>query len=72
MLSDRSSTVSGEVAYPLAAAIDEGSLADVLAFLPEGFLDQPMLSPAELVSLVQAVRTRVKEFIEETRQAVGG
>ena len=57
-------------AYPLAAAIDEGSLTDVKAFLPEGFLDQPMLSSAELVSIVQAVRTRVKEFVEETRQAV--
>ena len=58
-------------AYPLAAAIDDGSLADVRAFLPEGFFDQPLLSSDELVSLVQATRTRVKQFVEETRQAVG-
>lgn len=54
-------------AYPLAAAIEAGSLSEVKQFLPEGFYDQPLLSADDLVNLVKATRRRVREFVEESR-----
>jgi len=59
-----------DAAYPLASAIEAGSLAEVKQFLPEGFSDQPLLSADELVALVQAIRRRVGQFVEESRQIV--
>jgi HD-like signal output (HDOD) protein len=56
--------------YPLAAAVEEGSLADVMTFLPMGFLDQPLLSTDELVSLINAISSRVRQFVDETRRSV--
>ena len=57
-------------AYPLASAIEAGSLTEVKQFLPEGFSDQPLLSADELVDLVKAIRRRVREFVEESRRTV--
>ena len=57
-------------AYPLAEAVEEGSLTDVMSFLPLGFLDQPLLSTDELVSLINAISSRVKQFVDETRRSV--
>jgi len=57
-------------AYPLAAAVEAGSLAEVKQFLPEGFFGQPLLSADELVNLVKAIRRRVREFVVESRRIV--
>jgi two-component system chemotaxis response regulator CheY len=55
---------------PVAAAVEAGDLARVKQFLPEGFLDQPLLNAKELASLVTAIRPRVVQFVEETRRSV--
>jgi hypothetical protein len=55
---------------PVAAAVEAGNLARVKQFLPEGFLDQPLLNAKELASLVTAIRPRVVQFVEETRRSV--
>ena len=57
-------------AYPLAKAVEEESLTHVMAFLPAGFLDQPLLSTDELVRLIKAIRSRVRQFVDETRHSV--
>jgi len=57
-------------AYPLASAVEDGSLAGVQQFLPEGFAEQPLLSAGELVDLIKAIRRRVREFVEESRRTV--
>ena len=41
-----------------------------MTFLPMGFLDQPLLSTDELVSLINAISSRVRQFIDETRRSV--
>ena len=56
--------------YPLAGAVEEGSLSGVTQFLPEDFFDQPLVSADELVSLVKAVSSRVRLFVEETRKSI--
>ena len=57
-------------AYPLAKAVEEGSLTHVMAFLPTGFLDQSLLSTDELMRLINAIRARVRQFVDETRHSV--
>jgi HD-like signal output (HDOD) protein len=57
-------------AYPLAKAVEDGSLTDVMAFLPTGFLDQSLLSTDELMRLINAIRARVRRFVDETRHSV--
>jgi len=53
--------------YPLAAALEGGSLGEVSAFLPEEFLDQPLLSVDELTALAKAISPRVKYLVEKMR-----
>ena len=45
-------------------------LKSARAFLPEGFSDQPLLTPTELVELAQAISSKVKQLTEDMRQTV--
>ena len=56
--------------YPLAQALEDGDLKSARAFLPEGFSDQPLLTPTELVELAQAISSKVKQLTEDMRQTV--
>jgi HD-like signal output (HDOD) protein len=56
--------------YPLRQALEDGDLKTVRAFLPEDFFQQPLLAPAELIELAQAISPKVKHLTEEMRQAV--
>ena len=59
-----------EAQYPLAAALENGSLEQVGYFLPAGFFDQPLLSVAEFTSLARALSPRIKYFTEKMRRSV--
>ena len=56
--------------YPLASALEEGTLKEVRGFLPEGFFEQPLLSVEELTLLAGAVAPRVKYLTEKMRLSV--
>jgi hypothetical protein len=56
--------------YPLAQALEDGDLKSARAFLPQGFSDQPLLTPTELVELAQAISSKVKQLTEDMRQTV--
>ncbi len=51
-------------------AEEDGDLKSARAFLPEGFSDQPLLTPTELVELAQAISSKVKQLTEDMRQTV--
>jgi len=56
--------------YPLSQALKDGDLKSARAFLPEGFADQPLLTPAELVELARAISPKVKQLTEDMRPMV--
>ncbi|MEE3258232.1 MAG: hypothetical protein VX293_03390 [Candidatus Latescibacterota bacterium] len=56
--------------YPLSQALEDGDLKSARAFLPEGFADQPLLTPAELVELARAISPKVKQLTEDMRPMV--
>ena len=55
---------------PLQEALENGDLKSVRSFLPEGFFEQPLLSPKEFVALAKAISPKVKHLTEEMRQMV--
>jgi HD-like signal output (HDOD) protein len=57
-------------AFPLAKAMEEGDWEKAAPFLPEGFLEQPLLSVDELARLVRVVGPRVRHFTEEMRRSI--
>lgn len=59
-------------AYPLARALEDEDWDTAAPFLPSGFLDQPLVSPAELATLVRTVGPRVRHFTEEMRRSLEG
>ena len=56
--------------YPLASALEEGTLKEARRFLPEGFFEQPLLSVEEFTTLAGAVAPRVKYLTEKMRLSV--
>ena len=59
-----------EADYPLAAALEEGSLGQVSHFLPQGFGTHGLLSLEECIALVAAISPRVKYFTEKMRRSI--
>jgi HD-like signal output (HDOD) protein len=59
-----------EAEYPLAAALEEGSLDQVQHFLPEGFFNTPLLRVEEFISLARAISPRVEFLTKKMRQSV--
>jgi HD-like signal output (HDOD) protein/DNA-binding response OmpR family regulator len=57
--------------YPLAKAFEDEDWGTARPFLPEGFLDQPLMSPAELVTLYHTIGPQVRHFTEEMRRSIG-
>lgn len=57
-------------AYPLAKALEDEDWDTARPFLPEGFLEQPLMSPTELATLVRTVGPRVRHFTEEMRRSM--
>jgi two-component system, chemotaxis family, chemotaxis protein CheY len=57
-------------AYPLAKALEDEDWERARPFLPEGFLEQPLMSPAELATLVRAIGPQVRHFTEEMRRSL--
>jgi HD-like signal output (HDOD) protein/CheY-like chemotaxis protein len=58
-----------EAEYPIAAALENGDLESVRIFLPEGFFQQPLLSPKELVALANVVGPSVVEYTQDMQAA---
>ena len=56
--------------YPVAQALEEGSLISVAHFLPEGFLDNPLLSTDEFTTLARLIIPRVRLYTEKMRQSM--
>ena len=56
--------------FPVAAAVDEDALHTVSGFLPDGFLEQPLLSKEELTARIKALGPRMKRFVEDARKSV--
>lgn len=57
-------------AWPLARALEDGDWEGARPFLPEGFLDQPLLGAAGLANLVRTVGPKVRQFAEEVRRSI--
>lgn len=57
-------------AYPLAKALEDGDWDTARPFLPEGFLEQPLMSPDELTTLTQAIGPQVRHLTEEMRRSM--
>lgn len=59
-----------EAEYPLAGALEKGTLREVSCFVPEGFFEQPLLSVEEFTALAGAIAPRVKYLTEKMRLSV--
>ena len=59
-------------AYPLAKVLEEEDWETARPFLPEGFLEQPLMSATELAMLARAIGPQVRHFTEEMRAALNG
>ncbi len=55
---------------PVKRALVEGDLSPVRRFLPEGFFDQPLITPAEFTELALAIAPKVKYLTKQMQQAV--
>lgn len=54
-----------EAEYPLAKALEEEALSQVVYFLPAGFSEQPYLKVEEFTALAKAIAPRVKYLTEK-------
>lgn len=57
-------------AYPLAKALEDGDWDTARPFLPEGFLEQPLMSPDELATLARVIGPQVRHLTEEMRRSM--
>ncbi|MDA0333684.1 MAG: HDOD domain-containing protein [bacterium] len=57
-------------AYPLAKALEDGDWETAKPFLRAGFLEQPLMSADELVTLVRTISPQVRHFTEEMRRSL--
>jgi hypothetical protein len=55
---------------PVKRALVDGNLSSVRRFLPEGFFDQPLITPSEFTELALAITPKVKYLTKQMQQAV--